>query len=84
MTLKLSFLDNLPGGNHSKLALLALLVLLFGYVHFAIRRFAANYEARTLLAGVNDPDLHPNYARTFQKNSRWYCSCSLLKRQPAG
>jgi hypothetical protein len=82
MTLKLSFLDNLPGGNYSKLALFALLVLLFGYVHFAIRRFTANYVSRKLLAEVNDPDLQTNYARAFQKNSRWYRS--LLKRNPAG
>ena len=82
MTLKLPFLDNLPGGNYSKLALLALLVLLFGYVHFALRRFATNYVSRKMLAEVNDPDLQANYARAFQKNSRWYRS--VLKRNPAG
>ena len=82
LTLKLPFLDNLPGGNYSKLALLALLVLLLGYVHFAIRRFTANSVSRKLLAEVKDPDLQTNYARAFQKNSRWYRS--LLKRNPAG
>jgi hypothetical protein len=82
MTLKLSFLDNLPGGNYSKFGLLALLVLLFGYVHFSIRRFSANYVSRKLLAEVKDPDWRANFARAFQKNSRWYRS--LLKRNPAG
>jgi len=82
LTLNLPFLDNLPGGNYSKLALLALLVLLFGYVHFFIRRFTANYVSRKLLAQVNDPDLKTNYARAFNKNSRWYRS--LLMRKPAG
>jgi len=82
MTLKLSFLDNLPGGNYSKLGLLALLVLLFGYGHFSIRRLTANYVSRKLLAQVKDPDLQANYARAFQKNSRWYRS--LLRRKPVG
>ena len=82
MKLKLPFLDNLPGGNYSKLGLLALLVLLFGYVHFWIRRVTANYVSRKLLAEVKDPDLRANYTRTFKKNSRWYRS--LLKRSPAG
>ncbi|MGD9079461.1 MAG: dynamin family protein [Desulfobacterales bacterium] len=82
LTLKLPFLDNLPGGNYSKLALLVLLLLLCGYVHFFIRRFTAKYVSRKLLAKVNDPDLQANYARAFKKNSRWYRS--LLMRKPAG
>ncbi|MDH3799049.1 MAG: dynamin family protein [Desulfobacterales bacterium] len=80
--LQLSFLDHLPGGNYSRLGLLALLVLLFGYVHFSLRRLTADYVARKLLAEVKDPDLQANYTRAFKKNSRWYRS--LLKRKPAG
>ena len=80
--LQLSFLDNLPGGNYSRLGLLALLVLLFGYVHFSIRRLTADYVSRKLLAEVKDPDLQANYTRAFKKNSRWYRS--LLKRKPTG
>jgi hypothetical protein len=80
--LHLSFLDNLPGGNYSRLGLLALLVLLFGYVHFSIRRLAADSVSRKLLADVKDPDLQANYSRAFKKNSRWYRS--LLDRKPAG
>jgi len=80
--LQLSFLDHLPGGNYSRLGLLALLVLLFGYVHFSIRRLTADYVSRKLLADVKDPDLQANYTRAFKKNSRWYRS--LLKRKPTG
>jgi len=80
--LQLPFLDNLPGGNYSKLGLLALLVLLCGYVHLWIRRATANYVSRKFLTEVKDPDLRANYTRTFKKNSRWYRS--LLKRSPAG
>jgi hypothetical protein len=82
LKLQLSFLDNLPGGNYSKLGLLALLVLIFGYVHSYIRRFTAGYVSRKLLAQVEDPDMRANYARAFKKNSRWYRS--LLNRKPAG
>jgi hypothetical protein len=82
MTLKLSFLDNLPGGNYSKIGLLALLVLLVGYVHFWIRRVTANYVSRKVLADIKDPDLRTSYARAFKKNSRWYRI--LWRRKPAG
>jgi hypothetical protein len=82
MTLKLSFLDNLPGGNYSKIGLLALLVLLVGYVHFWIRRVTANYVSRKVLADIKDPDLRASYARAFKKNSRWYRI--LWRRKPAG
>jgi len=82
MTLELSFLDNLPGGNYSKFGVLALLVLLIGYVHFWIRRVTANYVSRRVLADIKDPDLRMNYARAFKKNTRWYRI--LLRRKPAG
>jgi hypothetical protein len=72
----------LPGGNYSRLGLLALLVLLFGYVHFSIRRLTADYVSRKLLADIKDPDLQANYTRAFKKNSRWYRS--LLMRKPVG
>jgi hypothetical protein len=75
-------LDRLPGGNYSKLGLLALLVLLLGYVHIRVRRFEAKTVTRNLLAEIEDPDVKANYARAFQKNSRWYRS--VLMRRPAG
>ncbi|MGD2039047.1 MAG: hypothetical protein PVH28_14240, partial [Desulfobacterales bacterium] len=82
LTLKLPFLENLPGGKYTQLGLLALLVLLFGYVHFSIRRLTANYVSRKLLAEFKNSEWQANYARAFQKNSRW-CR-SLLNRKPAG
>jgi hypothetical protein len=82
LRLELPFLDRLPGGNYSKLGLLALLVLLLGYVHFRVRRFAAKTVTRNLLAEIKDPDVKANYARAFQKNSCWYRS--VLMRRPAG
>jgi hypothetical protein len=72
----------LPGGKYTQLGLLALLVLLFGYVHFSIRRLTANYISRKLLAEFKNSEWQANYARAFQKNSRWYRI--LLKRNPVG
>ncbi len=82
LSLKIPFLDRLPGGNYSKLGLLALLVLLFGYVHIRVRRFETDTVTRNLLAEIEDPDVKANYARAFQKNIRWYRS--VLMRRPAG
>jgi hypothetical protein len=82
MTLELPFLDNLPGGNYSKLGILAAVVLLIVYVHFWIRRRTANYVSRKVLADIKDPDLRASYARAFKKNCRWYRI--LWKRKPAG
>ncbi len=79
LSLKLSFLDRLPGGSVSKLGLLALVVLLFGYVHFYLRKFIANRVSRKLLAEVKDTVWEANYARAFQKNSRWYRSVLISK-----
>ena len=69
LTLKLPFLENLPGGKYTQLGLLALLVLLFGYVHFSIRRLTANYVSRKLLAEFKNSEWQANYARAFQKNN---------------
>ena len=82
LSLKIPFLDRLPGGIYSKLGLLALVVLLFGYVHFYLRKFTANMVSRKLLMEVKDTDWEANYARAFQKNTRWYRS--VLMRRPAG
>jgi hypothetical protein len=81
-SLRLDWLDNLPGGRSIKLALLFLLVLSAGYVHFALRRWNADRVARHLMKSIQNGDLQDNYRRAFRKNSRWYRS--LLFRHPAG
>jgi hypothetical protein len=62
----------------------ALLVVLTiaGYIHFRIRRWAANKVAAKLVAEIKDPDLHPNYQRAFAKSSRWWRS--LFWPNPTG
>jgi GTPase SAR1 family protein len=81
-SLKLPYLDKLPGGNYTLFGLLGLLVLGAGYIHFAVRRWASKSAVRKLLKEINDSELHPNYSRAFQKNSVWYRS--MFNRQPAG
>ena len=82
LALKLPFFENLPGGNYTKIALAALILVLAGYVHFSIRKWTAERLAAKLIKEVNDADMHANYQRAFKKNSRWYRT--LFRRQPAG
>jgi len=82
LSLKLPFFDNLPGGNYKLFGIVAVLLLLIGYVHYTIRRLVAKHTTKKLLKEVNDSELHPFYLRAFKKNSRWYRS--IFNRQPAG
>jgi hypothetical protein len=52
------------------------------YIHFAIRRWAAERIARGLSADLNARDAQPNYLRAFRKNSRWFRS--IFRHHPAG
>jgi GTPase SAR1 family protein len=52
------------------------------YIHFAIRRWAAERIARSLASDLNARDLQPNYLRAFRKNSRWFRS--IFRHQPTG
>jgi GTPase SAR1 family protein len=82
LSFRLPFLETSPGGNYGGIVLAGLAVGIAGYIHFRIRRWAAKRAAKRIIADINDPDLHSNYIRTFEKNSRWYCT--LFRRQPAG
>jgi hypothetical protein len=61
---------------------LAVLLAIVGYLHFRLRRWAANKASAKLLAEVSDSDLHPNYQRTFGKSSSWWRS--IFWPHPAG
>jgi hypothetical protein len=81
-SITLPFLDNLPGGNYTLIALGVILVMFIGYVHFSVRRWTARTLIRKMVAEIKDAELHPFYRRTLIKNSRWYRS--ILNRQPYG
>ena len=81
-SLKLPYIDNLPGGNYTLYGLLGVLLILAGYIHLCVRRWASRSLTRKFLKEIKDPDLHSNYSRVFQKNCAWYQS--IFKRQPAG
>jgi GTPase SAR1 family protein len=82
LSFRLPFLEKLPGGAYGGIVLTGLAVGIAGYIHFRIRRWAAKRVIKRIIADINDPDLHSNYIRTFEKNSRWYST--LFRRQPAG
>jgi hypothetical protein len=82
LTLNLSFLEKLPGGNYTTLGLLAILLVLIGYIHFSIRHWSAKSAIRKSLVEIKDSNAHGNYRRAFQKNTRWYQS--VFRPQPAG
>ncbi len=52
------------------------------YIHFAIRRWAAERITRSLASDLNARDLQSNYLRAFRKNSRWFRS--IFRHQPTG
>jgi uncharacterized protein YjiS (DUF1127 family) len=65
-----------------KFAFIAILVLIAGYMHFLVRRWAANIVTRNLLNEIEDADLKDNYTQAFRKNSNLWRSLFNLK--PAG
>ena len=82
LSLSLPFLDLVILNQYTFYGTIAILLIIVGYVHFSIRRWAAKKVSARLLAEVKDPDLHPNYKRAFRKSSRWWRS--LFWPNPAG
>jgi hypothetical protein len=81
-SLSLPLLDLLTRNNYILYSVIAALLIIVGYVHYRIRRWAAVKIAAKLLAEIKDVDSHPNYQRAFRKCSRWWRS--LLWPNPAG
>jgi hypothetical protein len=63
-------------------ALIALGAAGAGYIHFNLRRKAANWVSRKCLKPITDPSERANFRQAFAKNSRWYRS--IFFKQPAG
>lgn len=82
LKLQIPFLEQTPSGDYVKLGILATVLLIAGYIHFSVRRWAANRMTKKLLKEIENTDSHVNYSRAFQKNSRWYRSIFL--GQPTG
>ena len=82
LSLSVPFLDLLILNEYIFYGTLIVLLAVIGYIHYRIRRWAAESVSAKLLAEVKDADLHPNYKRAFRKNSRWWRT--LLWPNPAG
>lgn len=63
----------------TKYGVIAALLLIAGFIHFSVRRWAAKKVTDKLLTEVQDQNLHPNYVRAFRKNSRWCRSLFNMK-----
>ena len=82
LSLKLPFWDLVIQNNYIKYGTIGTLLVAAGYVHFSIRRWAADKIMHKLIVAVKNPELHPNYQRAFRKSSRWWRS--LFLPNPAG
>ena len=81
-SLQLPYMERIMGNPWGKWTLAAFLAALVVYLHFRVRRFAANRVTRSVLAGIDVKEGHDNYRRAFEKNIRWWRS--IFRRKPAG
>ena len=82
LSLRLPLWTSLSGFPAIQAVLLGLLAIGAGYIHFAIRRWAAARMARRMASDPRLNDFLPNYQRALRKNSRWFRS--VFRRDPAG
>jgi hypothetical protein len=82
LSLRLPLWAHLSGYPTLQTILLWLLAVGAGYIHFAIRHWAADRVARRMAADPQLIEFLPNYLRAFRKNSRWFRS--IFWRNPAG
>jgi hypothetical protein len=82
ISLKLPFWNLTTNNNYAKYGAIFALLAVAAYVHFRIRRWAAQKVISKLLPEVKNPDQHVNYKRAFHKSSRWWRSIFLPN--PAG
>jgi len=82
LSLRLPLWAHLSGYPTLQAILLWLLAIGAGYIHFAIRHWAADRVARRMAADPQLIEFLPNYLRAFRKNSRWFRS--IFCRNPAG
>ena len=81
-TLTVSLLDLIMRNEYTLYGALTALLTVVGFLHFKIRRWAANKTESNLLVEVSDPDLHPNFQQAFRKNRCWWRS--IFWPHPAG
>jgi len=82
LSLRLPLWTQLAGYPVIRVILLGMLAVGAGYIHFVIRRWAADRVARRMAADPRLNEFLPNYLRAFHKNGRWFRS--IFRRNPAG
>ena len=81
-SLNLPFWELVTQNNYIKYGAAVLILVIAGYAHIRIRRWAAQKVITKLLVQIKDSDLHPNFKRAFRKSSRWWRS--IFFPNPAG
>jgi hypothetical protein len=82
MSLKFPFRNLGTINNYIQYGAIAVIVGAAAYVHFRIRRWAAQKVMDRLLTKVKNHDLYVNYKSAFHRSSRWWRSIFLPN--PAG
>ena len=83
LRLNIPFVSNLLAGNDVLRAVFTFILLIAaGYIHFQIRRKAAERAKKRVLQDIIDPTLRLNYTLAFRKNSRWWRS--VFQNLPSG
>lgn len=83
MRLNIPFVSNLLASNDAFRAVFTFILLIAaGYIHFQIRRKAAERAKNSALEDINDPNTRLYYTLAFRKNSRWWRS--VFQNRPSG
>ena len=83
LSLNIPFVSNLLANNEAlRAACILSLLIAAGYVHFRIRRMAAERVKKRVLEDIEDPNQRLRYTLAFRKNSRWWRS--IFQSRPAG
>ena len=83
LKLNIPFISNLFSNNEAlRAAGILILLIAVGYMHFQIRRIAAERVKKKVLEDIDNPNQRLRYTLAFRKNSRWWRS--IFQNRPAG
>jgi hypothetical protein len=83
LQLNIPILSNLLASNDAVQGTFTLILLIAaGYIHYQVRRKAAERVKNRILEDITDTNLRLNYTLAFRKNSRWWRS--VFQSSPSG
>jgi len=75
-------LDAMLGDPVTTAIVVAVVLVLLGYGHFRIRKWAAGQVIRRTLAEIPETSRHAGYARAFRRNTQWWRT--IFAKNPLG